>query len=181
MLFGERIVECGALGMLHSVEVEQHTKLFIGPTLFFEGRRRRDQHSMDQLVTEVLIDLVHIVELVGGHESAGQLGSEYQPCRFGLLDLNNAHELARFRFENPCVRKSQSHLPLALDFVLVRPRRIVWCGHVCTQAIVTGTVMPREMQRNMQYKRRREENKDSPNGVGESKRTQLPGIDSLSW
>ena len=32
MLFGERIVECGALGMLHSVEVEQHTKLFIGPT-----------------------------------------------------------------------------------------------------------------------------------------------------
>ena len=29
--------------------------------------------------------------------------------------------------------------------------------------------------------RRREENKDSPNGVDESKRTQLPGIDSLSW
>ena len=28
---------------------------------------------------------------------------------------------------------------------------------------------------------RREENKDSPNGVGGSKRTQLPGIDSLSW
>ncbi len=81
--------------MLHSVEVEQHTKLFIRPTLFFEGRRCHDQHSMDQLVTEVLIDLVRIVELVGSHESAGQLGSEYQPRLFGLLDLNNAHELAR--------------------------------------------------------------------------------------
>ena len=81
--------------MLHSVEVEQHTKLFIGPTLFFEGRRCHDQHSMDQLVTEVLIDLGRIVELGGGHESAGQPGSEYQPRRFGLLDLNNAHELAR--------------------------------------------------------------------------------------
>jgi len=51
---------------------------------------------MDQLVTEVFIDLVRIVELVGSHESAGQLGSEYQPRLFGLLDLNNAHELARF-------------------------------------------------------------------------------------
>ena len=82
--------------MLHSVQVEQHTKLFIGPTLFFEGRRCHDQHSMDQLVTEVLIDLGRIVELVGSHESAGQPGSEYQPRLCGLLDLNNAHEPARF-------------------------------------------------------------------------------------
>ena len=50
---------------------------------------------MDQLVTEVLIDLVGIAELVGSHECAGQPGPEYQPRRFGLPDLNNAHELAR--------------------------------------------------------------------------------------
>jgi len=95
MLFRERIVECTTLGMLHSVEVEQHPELFIGPTLFFEGRRCHDQDSMDQLVTEVLVNLVCIVELAGRHQRAGQLGSQYQSRRFGLLGLHNAHELAR--------------------------------------------------------------------------------------
>jgi hypothetical protein len=34
---------------------------------------------------------------------------------------------------------------LELNVVLIRPRRIVRRGHVYTRAMVTGTVLPREM------------------------------------
>ncbi len=86
--------------MLHSIEIQQHPEPFIRTTLFFEGRRRHNQHSVNQLVAEAFIDIVGYAELVESHQGTGQLRTEYQPGLLGPLDLDNAHELARLRLGN---------------------------------------------------------------------------------
>ena len=96
------------------------------------------------LVTEVLIDLVHSVELVRGHESAGQLGPEYQPRLFGLLDLNNAHELARLgsrilTFESHNLILLWQSITLAILIQLILPASPVWIKAISRRGQTPGS------------------------------------------